>query len=88
MRVVEEKTELGRAKFRHKEEGVMPRDKVLSETDEARFRAVNKNVGRSETVTTMGAGGVITCARAKAIRIVSMESMTRDQLETSRLKIT
>ena len=38
---------MGRAEFHHKKEGVMPRDKATSKTDEAGFRAVNENVGRS-----------------------------------------
>ena len=78
MRVVEEETELGRAKFRHKKEGVMPRDKATSKMDEARFRAVNKHMGRSETVTAMRAGSVVTCARSEAIGVISVKGMAGD----------
>ena len=63
--VMEEKTELGRAKFRHKKVGIVPRDKATSKTDEARFRAMNENVGGSKTVTAMWAGGIISCARGR-----------------------
>ena len=87
MRVMEEETELGRAKFRHEEKGVVPRNKVTSKTDEARFRAVNKDVGGSETVTAMRAGGVVPCARSKSIGVVGMKGMSCDQLEACRLEI-
>ena len=55
MGVVQKETELGRAEFRHKEEGMMPGDKATSEADEARFRAMDENVGGSETETAMRA---------------------------------
>ena len=87
MRVMEEETELGRAEFRHEEKGVMPRDKATSKTDEARFRAVNKDVGGCETVTAMCAGGVVSCARSKSIRVIGMKGMSCDKLEACRLKI-
>ena len=77
MRVMEEKTELGRAEFRHKE-GVVPRDKATLKTDEARFRAVNENVGESKTVTAMWAGGIVPCARSKAIGVVGVKGMSGD----------
>ena len=77
MRVMEEKTELGRAEFRHKE-GVVPRDKATSKTDEARLRAVNKNVGGSETVTAIWAGGIVPCSRLEAIGVVGMKGMSGD----------
>ena len=78
MRVVEEKTELGRAEFRHEEIGVVPRDKATSKTDEARFRAVNKNVGGSKTVTAMWAGGIVPCARSESIGVVGVKGMSGD----------
>ena len=88
MRIVEEETELGRAEFRHEKERVVPRDKATSKTDEAGFRAVDKDVGRSETMTAMWARGVIPCAGSEAIGVVGMKGMTCDQLEACRLKIT
>ena len=88
LRVVEEEVELGRTKFRHKKERVMPRDKATLKTDEARFRAVNKDVGGCETVMAMWAGGVVPCARSKSIGVVGMKGMSCDQLEACRLKIT
>ena len=69
---------MGRAEFRHEKERVMPGDKASSETDEARFRAMNKDVGGSETVTAVWAGGVISGARPKAVRIVGMKGVSRD----------
>ena len=75
---MKKKTELGCAEFRHEKERVMPGDKATSETDEARFRAVDKNVGGSETVTAMWAGGVISGARPKAVGIVGMKGVSRD----------
>ena len=78
MGIVEGETELGRAEFRHKKEGVMPRDKAMSKTDEARFRAMNENVGGSETVTAMWAGGIIPCARSKVIGVIGMKGMSCD----------
>ena len=65
----------------------MPRDEESSKTDEAGFRAVDEDVGWSETVTAIWARGVIPCAGSKTIRVVSMKSMTRDQLKTRQLKI-
>ena len=78
LRVVEEETELGRAEFRHKKERVMPGDKATSETDEARFRAVDKDVGGSEAVTAVWAGGVISGARPEAVGIVGMKGVSRN----------
>ena len=46
---------MGRAEFRHKKERIVPGDKATSETDEARFRAVDENVGGSKTLTAMWA---------------------------------
>ena len=78
MRVMKEETELGRAEFRHKKEGVMPRDKATSKTDEARFGAMDKNVGWSEMVMAMWAGGVVPCAGSEAIGVVGMKGMSGD----------
>ena len=88
MGVVEKETELGSAEFCHEKERIMPGDKATLKTDEARFRAVDKDVGRSETMTAMWARGVIPCAGSEAIGVVGMKGMTCDQLEACRLKIT
>ena len=69
---------MGRAEFRHKKERVMPGDKATSETDEARFRAVDENVRRGETVTAMWAGGVISGARPKTVGVIGMKGVSRD----------
>ena len=55
--------------------------------DEAGFRAVNENVGRCKTVTAMWAGGIISGPGSKAIGVIGMEGMSRDELETRRLKV-
>ena len=78
MGVVEEETELGCTEFRHEKVGIVPRDKATSKADEARFRAVNEDVGRSKTLTAMWAGGVVSGARPEAVRIVGMEGVSRD----------
>ena len=87
MRVLEKEAELGGAKFRHKEERVVPGNEALSEMDEAGFRAIDENVGWSEPMMTKRARCIIACARSKTVGIVSVESMTHDQLEAHRLKI-
>ena len=69
---------MGHAEFRHKEERIVPGDKATSETDKARFRAVDKNMGGSETVTAMWAGGVISGARPKAVGVVGVKGVSRD----------
>ena len=78
MGVVEEETELGCAEFRHEEVGVMPGDKVTSKTDEARFRAMNEDMGGSKAVTAMRAGGIISGARPKTVGVVGVKGMSRD----------
>ena len=65
----------------------MPRDEASSKMDEAGFRAMDEDVGWSETVTTIWTGGVIPCAGSETIRVVSMKCVTRDQLEACRLEI-
>ena len=87
MGVMKKEAELGSTKFHHKEVGVVPRDKASSETDEAGFRAMDEDMGWSKTMTAMRAGGVVTHAGPKAIRVVSMKCVTRDQLEARRLEI-
>ena len=65
----------------------MPRDKASSKTDEARFRAMNEDVGGSKAVTAMWARGVISGARPKTVGVVGMKGMSRDELEACRLEI-
>ena len=79
---------MGRTEFRHEEVGIVPGDKATSKTDEARFRAMNENVGRSKTVAAMWARGIISGARPKAVRVVGMKGMSHDELEACRLEIT
>ena len=69
---------MGRTEFRHEEVGIVPGDKATSKTDEARFRAMNENVGESETVTAMWAGGIVPCPRSEAIGVVGMKGMSCD----------
>ena len=76
--VMKEQTELGHAEFRHEEERMMPGDKATSETDEARFRAMNEYVGGSKAVTAMRAGGIISGARPKTVRVIGVKGMSRD----------
>ena len=78
MGVMEEETELGHAEFRHEKIGVMPGDKATSETDEARFRAMNEYVGGSKAVTAMRAGGIISGTRPKTVRVIGMKGMSCD----------
>ena len=84
---MEEEAELGRAETRHEKVGIMPGDKVMSETDEAGFRARDENVGECESVATIGAQGVIPSAWTKTIRVVGMKSMASDKLKTCGLEI-
>ena len=78
MRVVEKEAELGSAEFRHKEERVMSGNEASSEADEARFWAMDKDVGRSKARTAVWARGVVTCAGSKTVGVIRMEGMTRD----------
>ena len=55
MGIMKKEAELGDAKFRHKEGGVMSRDEASSKMDEAGFWAMNEDVGRSKAMMAMWA---------------------------------
>ena len=78
---------MSRTELRHKEKGIVPRDKATSKTDEAGFRAVNEDVGRGEVMTAMWAGGIISGPGPKAVGVIGMEGVSRDELETRGLEI-
>ena len=86
--IMEKEAELGRAKAHHEKIGVVPGDKTASEVDESGFRACDKNVSGCDLMTAKWAGSIVACARAEAIRVIGMKSMTSDKLETCGLKIT
>ena len=48
---------------------------------------MNKDVGRSEAMTAMWAGGIISGPGPKAVGVIGMEGVSRDELETRGLEI-
>ena len=75
---MEKEAELGSTEFRHKEERVMSGNEVSLEADEAGFRAMDEDVGRSKARTAVWARGVVTCAGSKMVGVIHMEGVTRD----------
>ena len=55
MRIVEEEAQLGSTKLHHEKVRIVPRDKLLSETDKVWVRAGDQDVNRHKPVTTKGA---------------------------------
>ena len=55
--------------------------------DEPGFRACDEYVRGGDSVMTKGAGGIITCARTKAVQVIGMKGVSCDKLETCRLEV-
>ena len=85
---MEEEAELGCTEACHEEIGIVPGNKVMSETDEPGIGACDEDVGRSDSMMAKGAECVITGAWTKTVRIIGIKSVSCDKLEACRLEVT
>ena len=85
---MEEEAELGCTEACHEEIGIVPGNKVMSETDEPGIGACDEDVGRSDSMMAKGAGCVVTSAWTKAVRIIGMKGVSCDKLEARGLEVT
>ena len=58
-------------------------DKLMSETDKLRVWASDEDMGRSESIMTIGALGIIMSTWLETVQVIDMKGMASNELETS-----
>ena len=58
-------------------------DKLMSETDKLRVWASDEDMGRSESIMTIGALGIIMSTWLETVQVIDMKGMVSNELETS-----